>query len=179
MGIVKVIILVAIIGSFLFGILRISVFKKNTYITPYNKKNLKFLIFSLVILIGLIIIASLLQSIAYSILSIPFIGNLITRALDSIEAGSEYIVSGVLAIIINIAIIIIYSSFKGSFARRIKKLSLKKTEDKKDEPEDGSKKKRLIFKFKHTKKEEDNEDYGDGDKKYRKDKFKTIWSYNI
>ena len=60
MGIVKVIILVAIIGSFIFGILRISVFKKNTYRTPYNKKNLKFLIFSLIILIGLIIIASLL-----------------------------------------------------------------------------------------------------------------------
>ena len=128
---IKIAIIIVVLLLFLIAILRISVFKKNTYKTPKNKRNIIFLIFSVVVLVALCIISSLLQSIALSILSIPVIGGAIAKVLEGFgNEGVSYVVNTVLAIVINLAILILYTCYKSIFARRIKKAEVTPVEDK-------------------------------------------------
>ena len=172
MKLIPLLIIVGVLLAFAIAILRISVFKKNTYKTPKNKRNIIFLIFSLIVLVALCIIASLLQKIALSILNIPVIGGAIAKVLEGFgNEGVSYIVNTVLAIVINLAILILYTCYKGIFARRIRKAEVTPVEDKPKEENESKGKKRLLFKFKHIKKSEESDDDNKEDKKYKKDEF--------
>ena len=174
MKLIPLFIIVGVLLAFAISILRISVFKKNTYKTPKNKRNIIFLIFSLIVLVALCIIASLLQKIALSILNIPVIGGAIAKVLEGFgNEGVSYIVNTVLAIVINLAILILYTCYKSIFARRIKKAEVTPVEDKPKDENESKGKKRLLFKFKHIKKSEESDEDKE-DKKYKKDEFGDV-----
>ena len=170
-NIIKAIIIVVVLALYVYPVIVLSIKKRISYKAPNNKKNIIFLIFAIIELVAIIILINLLQGVVTTILSIPFIGNLISQGLEKIPAAYDYVIYSILAVLLNIIILHGCMLFKSIFVRHIKKTELKAQEKPSEETDDEKpkkKKRRLLFKFKHPETLDDQE--GDG-KKYKLDEF--------
>ena len=151
------------------------------YHTPHNRKNIFFLILIVVEFIVFAIIFSLFNKIATTIGSIPFIGKLITSAVNSLNSQIDFIIFAIKLVIVNLialyAFVFLKTLLKKLVVDPLFKLTKKHLDKKKadEEPEvaeeipteEDNKKKRKnnrIAMFLHTLEDDDDDDETDEEK---------------
>ena len=137
---IKILIALALILLIFLPIAILTFAKKIRYKMPNNKKNVIFLIFAIVLIIVFALIAGLFNTIADFLVSIPFIGSLISKAANNTSANFDFVAFVIIALFVNIVALYAYLFAKLIFLGKMKKLeekAKKKVEEDKTEEENN------------------------------------------
>ncbi len=125
---IKILIVIVLLIAFFLPIILVSVKRIGAYKMPKTKKNIIFLLFSLLEMILFIILAGVFASIADFIVGIPWIGNIISNTVNNLNPKFDFISFTIIALVINFIILYGYIFFKAFFVRRF----VKKDSDKEE-----------------------------------------------
>ncbi len=98
---------------------RLSIASSLKYDSPHNRKNLFFVILAIVEFFVAALLFRLVDGFAELIHSIPIIGKLLTGAENMVNARIDYIIFGILVILINFIIIYTFVFFKAFLRKAI------------------------------------------------------------
>ncbi len=101
------------------GLSKLSVANRLKYKKPHNRKNLFFLILAIVELIIFAIIFRVFDTVAHWLYSIPFIGDLFTKAVNSINSQVDYIIFAIKIVIVNLLIVYLFIFAKAFLKKAI------------------------------------------------------------
>jgi len=127
-NLIKFLIILAIVLLFLVPLLLMFVFKKGAYKTPYNKKNIIFLIMAILELVAFCILINLIHKLGDFILKIPLIGKIIESVAGNANDKTEYFTFVVIALVVNLIALYAYLFFKNLFLRRVNKVNNRQNE---------------------------------------------------
>ncbi len=134
---IKILIALVLIVLFFLPIAILTFAKKLRFKMPDNKKNIIFLLFALGLIIVFAVIASLFNTIADFIVSIPLIGKLISNAANNTSANFDFVSFVIIALFVNLVALYSYLFLKLFFMGKMKKLEKKAKEKKQQESEEN------------------------------------------
>ncbi len=91
---------------------KISTIQALRYDTPHNKKNLYFILSSVLYCVVVLLLLGVLQNLADKILGISFISGLFAKISSVTSSTVDFVATVVLAIVVNVVIVYGYSLFK-------------------------------------------------------------------
>ena len=156
------------------GVLRkFSVASSLKYNSPHNRKNIFFVLLAAAEFVIVLLIFRFFDGLAKTVMSIPFVGTLLSKAINSINSQIDYIVLAVKMVLINLIILYVYIFLKAF----LKKLVLNPIFH------IGKNKKKFSFKgffkglFKRKKKKKNNEEEGRGRKSQKTSPYSRFCTY--
>lgn len=150
-NLIKLLIILFIVLLFVVPLLLMFVFKKGTYKTPNNKKNIIFLIMAILELIAFCILINLIHKLGDFILNIPIVGNIIKSVFGDTGEKTEYFTFVVIALVVNLIALYAYLIFKNFFLRRVNKVNNKQNEENNEEENENEETKEEEVKTKRRK----------------------------
>ena len=89
------------------------------YYSPHNRKNIFFLLLSLVEYIVLVILFKLFDKLAQFIVNIPFLGSLVSNAINSLNSQIDYIFFAVKMVLVNLIVVYAFIILKGLLKKAV------------------------------------------------------------